>query len=247
MSILSTALLITGYKEPPTGTISTSSPLTSVAARIASNIFNIIGTYKLQLNPDQISFSIGDMGKGEGDADVNASLLTSKAPAFVKKSLSFSFIIDNTGAVPQSPDGTLFGTLTIAQSIAKLEGLTVKPHSSTHRPPFVWIMWGMGNISIFGTVTSFNYEYTFFDAFGIPLRAKVSMTVENFDNSENSLFQSPDITKMPIVKEGDNIVKLSEEYYDSKDYYIKLAKINNLSSLRDLKNGSQIEIPPIKK
>ena len=67
------------------------------------------------------------------------------------------------------------------------------------------------------------------------------------NNSENSLFQSPDITKMPIVKEGDNIVKLSEEYYDSKDYYIKLAKINNLSSLRDLKNGSQIEIPPIKK
>ena len=51
---------------------------------------------------------------------------------------------------------------------------------------------------------------------------------------------------MPIVKDGDNIVKLSEEYYDNKKYYIKLAEFNNLSSLRNLKHGSQLEVPPIK-
>ena len=51
---------------------------------------------------------------------------------------------------------------------------------------------------------------------------------------------------MPTVKEGDSIVKLSEKYYDDKKYYIKLAEFNNLSSLRSIKEGSQIEVPPLK-
>jgi hypothetical protein len=241
--MLSKSLVIVGYKEPPTGTVTT---MADVASRIASNIINLIGTYTLQLNPDQISFTTDITKQGDDDSDINASILTSKAPPFLKKTLGFDFIIDNTGAVPQTPDGTL-GTLTLAQSIALLEKVTITPHASTHRPPFVWVMWGMGNISIFGIVKSFKYDYTFFDAFGIPLRAKVAISIDSVDNSQNSLFQSPDITKMPVVKDGDNIVKLSEGYYDNKKYYLKLAEFNNLSSIRALKKGSQIEVPPLRK
>jgi hypothetical protein len=39
---------------------------------------------------------------------------------------------------------------------------------------------------------------------------------------------------------------LSEKYYNDKKYYLQLAEFNNLSSLRNLKLGTQIEIPPMK-
>ena len=80
----------------------------------------------------------------------------------------------------------------------------------------------------------------------MPLRATVTMSVKDHDSEGKHLFQSPDITKMPMVKDGDTIVKLSEEYYDSKKYYIKLAEFNNLSSIRNLKHGSLLEVPPIR-
>ncbi|CAN0410807.1 unnamed protein product [Scytosiphon promiscuus] len=133
----------------------------------------------------------------------------------------------------------------IAQSIKSLEELTVEPVASTHRPPYVRVSWGLGAISIYGVVSSFKYDYTFFDGYGIPLRAKVTISVKDFDSDGASLFQSPDITKMPTVKDGDNIVRLSEEYYDDKKYYVKLAEFNGMSSLRNLKNGSLLEVPPL--
>ena len=52
---------------------------------------------------------------------------------------------------------------------------------------------------------------------------------------------------MPVIKDKDNIVKLSTDSYDDKKYYIRIAEINNLPSLRELKKGSSIVLPPIKK
>jgi hypothetical protein len=52
---------------------------------------------------------------------------------------------------------------------------------------------------------------------------------------------------MPVIKDKDNIIKLSEDSYDDKKYYIRIAEINNLASLRDLKKGSSIFLPPIEK
>jgi|AntAceMinimDraft_1070359.scaffolds.fasta_scaffold13968_5 hypothetical protein len=228
MSVFASPLSITGYKYP------------------TFSIFGYIGTYYLQLNPADISITVGqnEEERTEG-ADALGSAVTSKAPVHLQRTLDFSFILDNTGAVPYAPDGMNFFFGNIAQSIKSLEKLTVEPVSSTHRPPYVRVSWGLGAVSIYGSVSSFKYDYTFFDGYGIPLRAKVTMSVQDFDSDGASLFQSPDITKMPTVKDGDNIVRLSEEYYDDKKYYVKLAEFNGLSSLRNLKNGSLIQVPPL--
>lgn len=226
MSIFTSSLKITGYKYPTYGKI---------------------GSYRLQLNPSELSINVGQKEEErKEDSLAEGTAITSKAPIFLQRTLSLSFTLDNTGAVPNEPSGMgmFFGTL--ADSIKSLEKLTVEPVASTHRPPFVRVSWGLGDISIFGICKSFKYDYTFFDSLGVPLRAKVSMEVQDFDTDGSPLFQSPDITKMPTVKEGDSIVKLSEEFYDDKKYYIKLAEFNNLSSLRSLKEGSQIEVPPLK-
>ena len=229
MSLLSTSLTITGYKYS------------------SFSVFGMIGSYQLQLNPSQLSVGVGPEKKDKKkDTDAFGNAISSKAPIFLERNLDLSFTIDNTGAIPHEPDGMGFFFGTLADSIQSLQDITVKPVVSTHKPPFVRVSWGLGDISFYGLVNSFKYDYTFFDAYGIPLRAVVTMQLTDYDRKSATLLQSPDITKMPVIKKGDTIVKLSEEYYDDKKHYIKLAEFNNLSSIRNLKYGTHLEVPPIK-
>jgi hypothetical protein len=199
-----------------------------------------IGSFILQLNPAELSFSVGQKeGKSKEDKAVDGSILKSAAPSWIQESLKLSFTIDDTGVVPRKIEEA-----SIVESIKKLKKITVVPDPEIHRPPFVKVSWG-GGVSIKGTVTNFSYVYTFFDSQGVPLRANITMDIMEYSDNQQ-LFQSPDITKMPIVKGGDTIVKLSEKYYNDKKYYLQLAEFNNLSSLRNLKLGTQIEIPPMK-
>ena len=62
-----------------------------------------------------------------------------------------------------------------------------------------------------------------------------------------SYFMSPDITRIPKVKESDNLIDFCEKYYNDKNFYLKVAEHNNLPSFRKLKTGSNLEFPPIKK
>jgi nucleoid-associated protein YgaU len=212
------------------------------------SILGLLGNYSLQLNPTDISFEVGrSEQENKQEQDAEGSTLTSRSMTFVNRKVQFKFTIDNTGAVPNPPDGVeISDNGSISASIEKLEKLTVIPVSSTHRPPFVRVSWGLGKIAVFGTVQGFSYKYTYFNALGMPLRAEVSMTVNEVELDGKTQFQSPDITKVSTVKDGDSLVSISEDYYDDKKYYLKLAEVNNLSSFRRLKKGSSIEVPPIK-
>tara|TARA_B110000967_G_C18854735_1_gene546557 strand:+ start:830 stop:1507 length:678 start_codon:yes stop_codon:yes gene_type:complete len=221
-------LTINGYKKP--------------------SFISKIGSYKLQLNPTEISIGVGNVENTDEDTDTDAigSVIGSKAPIFRQRTLDLSFTIDNTGAVPNKPDGMGFlGLGNLVDSMKSFEKVAIDEVATEHRPPFVRISWG-SNFSFSGIVSSYKYNYTFFNSSGTPLRAVVTLQIKDFDQNDTSLFQSPDITKMPVIKDGDTIVKFCEEYYDDKKYYIKLAEFNNLNSVRSLKNGSQLEIPPIK-
>ena len=65
--------------------------------------------------------------------------------------------------------------------------------------------------------------------------------------ADTATWRSPDITRIPTVTQGDSIAQLCEEYYQNRNYYIQIAKLNNLPTFRRLKEGQSIEFPPIKK
>ena len=219
-------LIITGYKK--------------------ADFLSKIGSYKLQLNPTEISIGVGDPKIKKVEKDAEGKTITSITPLYRQRTLDLNFTIDNTGAIPNKPNGMGSSySANLVDSIKSLEEIAIDDVVSEHRPPFVRLSWGT-KFTFSGTVSSYKYNYTFFNAYGTPLRAVVTMQIKDFDKNDASLFQSPDITKMPVIKDGDTIVKLCEEYYDDKKYYIKLAEFNSLSSFRNLKHGGQLEIPPIK-
>ena len=200
-------------------------------------------SYELQVPPDKFDISIGKE-RIPPKFDAEGNVLVKGAPGKEKKKWSISFLVDNTGIFPNQPTRVPATGLSIAPNIELLEALSCEKHDESHKKLFVKAVWDRAEI--LGTVTSISYSYTFFDSSAQPLRAKVSMEItEGPQESDNLL--SPDLSRMPSVKDGDSLVKYCEEYYKDKNFYLKIAEINNLSSFRVLQSAKRILFPPIKK
>ncbi len=225
---------ITGYEEM--ADIKTNSK--AFLMPLASSAF-----YELQVPPDKFDISIGkEQIPPQKDAEGN--VLVKGAPGKEKKKWNFSFIVDNTGIFPNLPTRVLASGLTITTNIELLEAIAAEPNDESHKKLFVKAAWGASSIE--GTVTTLNYSYTFYDSNANPIRAKVSMEITE-GAEESNTFLSPDLSRMPSVKDGDSLVKYCEEYYKEKNFYLKIAEINNLSSFRSLQPAKRILFPPIKK
>ena len=202
-----------------------------------------LGEYIMQLNPIDISVVRTVEAPAESSSS-DGSSATAQTETFRPAKYTFKFTLDDTGAISLN----LPNSSGVADSISMLEQLTVVPNDETHQNPYVYLYWGNTfQDSYFGQVTALKYDYNFFNISGNPLRAIVTLTITEVNAIIDRTFQSPDITKMPVIKDKDNIVKLSIDSYDYKKYYIRIAEINNLSSIRDLKKGSSVLLPPIKK
>jgi hypothetical protein len=230
-------LKLTAYEKFEDGTAS--SPLSG-------------GLYTLQMNPEQIDLGF-DLNKvmqeDEEPASAAGMPVNDKNKAYNRQKISLNFIVDNTGAVPNFPDG--LGSIEVGQSIKDsidlLTKVTIKPTRASHRPPFVELEWGM--LHLIGKVDVFSIKYTLFNSTGDPVRALISLSlVEEVDENVISReFQSPDITRIITVKEGDSLIALCASFYDDPKYYLSVAAYNNLPSFRNLKIGSTLEFPPLKK
>ena len=207
------------------------------------------GFYQAQVNPEGLEISfVGMPGEDDEPASAAGMPVSEKNSPYNKRTIGISFTIDNTGAIPSAPyKVTGNAGDSIKDSIDQLLKVTVKPTKATHRPPFVKLQWG--KFILVGKVFGLSVNYTFFNVLGDPVRAVVSFSlVEEVDEKVISReFQSPDITRIVTVKDGDHLISLCDAFYDDPKYYIQVASYNNLPSFRGLKIGSKIEFPPLEK
>ena len=208
-----------------------------------NNFTKPINDYNLQVPPDQFDIKFGKVYEAPGK-NIEGDKLVKGTPGKEVRKWNFSFIIDNTGVLPKLPSGCTKPGSSIFNSISRLNSVTVNENEESHTKPFVQAIWG--GLKIEGNVTSLSYKYTFFSAKGEPVRAMVSVEISEIPK-DNPNLRSPDISRMPTVKDGDNLVKFCEDFYKDKNFYLKIAELNNLSSFRVLEKGKRIEFPPIKK
>jgi nucleoid-associated protein YgaU len=95
-----------------------------------------------------------------------------------------------------------------------------------------------------------NITFKLFKPDGTPLRAVAKAKFKGFveDNlriaKENN--NSPDLTHVRIVKEGDTLPLMTFRIYGDSEYYLEIAKVNKLPNFRKLKAGQKIIFPPIR-
>lgn len=123
-----------------------------------------------------------------------------------------------------------------------------KDPSEVHRPLYMMIVWG--TFLMTGVLEKASVTYTMFDPNGIPIRAKMNITVaESFDAAlanRGKKLASPDLSKAILVKEGDTLPDLCFQEYGDPSFYMKIATVNKLKNFRKLVPGTELLFPPIK-
>jgi hypothetical protein len=229
--------------------------------------------FELQVNPSEIQFSFG-IGYGESpSSDSTVGMKSSKETAiggnaspqvftgYKVPDLSVDTIIDATGVLKAPPGVTLEvgGEPSVQPYIELIKKVMYSWQSEEHGPAFLKVSWG----KVFPTNSSdssspdgifrcqledLSIKYTLFSAAGNPVRAELTF---KFCGVEDALKAaqgySPDLSHIIDIKFGDNLPKLCKEIYGSPEYFLQIARINNLPSIYAIEPGMKLIFPPLEK
>lgn len=200
---------------------------------------NKVGSYDAMINPDKLTLNRTiEYNTQQAPDKSEPSIKYKHTPA---SNLSFDLVLDCTGVVDSE-------RMDLADEVNQLLELIYDYKSDIHRPSFVMLQWGLGE-PFKGVLTQFNTNYTLFNPDGMPLRATISLAFSSYLDAktiakeENS--NSPDLTHMVTVKAGDTLPELSQQIYQSPDYYVQVAQFNGLNKFRNIQPGQQLSFPPL--
>jgi len=156
--------------------------------------------------------------------------------------ISFDIVLDGTGVVDVA------GVPDVKTQVQQLSDIVYKYDGDKHETNIVRLLWG--SLIFFGRLDSMSIEYTLFKPSGEPLRAKVKLAFSSFLSKEEEALQanrsSPDLSHYVEVQAGDTLPLLCYRIYKDSTYYLEVARVNNLTSFRDLRPGTRLHFPPLR-
>lgn len=190
-------------------------------------------------NPESFSISetvVYDQPCTNGVQGEGAKFIKSRARSF-----SLEFVLDGTGThAPKIP---------LLVQIALFREATTLMNGLIHKPNYLIVQWG--TFICMCQMKSSDIQYTLFDQTGIPLRARVKASFEEFTNDTLiqvlGMLSSPDLTHVHTVVDGEILTSIIYQTYKDNRYYLQVAKVNKLKNFRKLKAGSLLNLPPISK
>jgi nucleoid-associated protein YgaU len=163
-------------------------------------------------------------------------------------------------------DSTEHGTGTSAHSVTeqtdKFYGL-VKIDPQTHAPPVCSFIWGTAfpgdslptmyqnqrRSEFKGLVTKVKQDFALFSPNGTPLRATLTLTMDEYrplhDQLQQLNLQSADHTRSHVVEDGDTLPLVSWEYLQKPAQWRAVADANDVDDPRRISVGSTYVIPPV--
>ncbi|MCG8573696.1 MAG: LysM peptidoglycan-binding domain-containing protein [Flavobacteriales bacterium] len=170
------------------------------------------------------------------------------------KTVSVDLFFDGTSASPSNLIGTGvdIGLLTPGLNAVDLQiqaflKLGYGIDSDEHQPFYMMLVWG--TFVMTGVLKTANVTYSMFDNAGRPLRAKMSISVDEY--VELDLWKkilkkkSSDVSKSITVVAGDTLPLLCFRQYGDSSLYPKIAEVNGLTNYRNLKPGMELLFPPL--
>jgi len=202
------------------------------------------GEFNTLLNPEtyQVRYQISQN-------DQQAQGTSAAAPRFSKtlpEDLQLDFIFDRSGVIKGYED--LLGEGIIGD-VDKFKRIVLDYNGDQHKPNYLIISWG--SLLFKGSLKDMDITYKLFKPDGTPIRATIHATFKGFIEDslrvarENN--NSPDLTHIRMVNEGDTLPLMTFRIYGNSKFYLEVAKANKLVNFRKLVPGQQIFFPPIEK
>jgi len=195
--------------------------------------------YTVMINPESLKWDRSvEYNEKQAPDSSSPSQKYKSTPA---EKLNFDIIIDCVGIVDSKRTD-------MNAEIELLESVVYSYNGDIHRPNFVKVQWGK-NIVFKGVLKSFDTTYTLFKPDGSPLRAKVSLGFTEYISpdqvAKEDKEESPDVTHLIAVQEGDNLPGLCQKVWNDNSFYIQVAEYNQLNKFRNLEGVENLLFPPI--
>ena len=175
--------------------------------------------------------------KGQTFAEIAIPGLSSPPLQWVKggcETLTFEALVDTTHTLENVDDAY----------VDQLRGL-LDPNPKLHAPPVVAFVWG--RLRFTGVLDGLDIAYQLFDERGVPLRAKLSITLKEYRPVAIQVWQdrksSPDVEKSYLVRRGDTLTGIAAAVYKDPARWRELALANRITDPRLLRPGQRLLLP----
>jgi LysM repeat protein len=200
--------------------------------------------FTVMLNPT--SFNDSSTISYNKDKSFGQAAQTPRFGAVGPKKISFEIMLDGTGVFYNALSAAF--AKSVKDQITELKDLVYLYDGSKHSPNVVQLLWG--SFLFYGCLENMKESYVLFKSSGEPLRANINLTFTEYKTpqevSNEANLSSPDLTHIVKVVEGDTLMLLCNRFYKDSSYYPEVARINGLTSFRNLKPGMKIKFPPLK-
>jgi nucleoid-associated protein YgaU len=120
-------------------------------------------------------------------------------------------------------------------------------NSETHAPPPLLFVWGS---LIFPCVLeSVTQTFDFFNALGMPLRARLNVTLKEHETLEDILgsnqLLSADRTKQWLFKKGDTLQRIAAQEYGDPNKWRPIAEANIIDNPLTIAVGRALKVPAL--
>ena len=120
-------------------------------------------------------------------------------------------------------------------------------NAKTHAPPKLMFIWGT---LIFPCVLeSVTQQFDYFNSIGMPLRAKLTVSLKGEDLLEDLLssipLESADRTKGVVAKSGDTLQGIAEQEYEDPRQWRLIAEASGIDNPLTIKPGRALTVPPL--
>jgi hypothetical protein len=131
--------------------------------------------------------------------------------------------------------------------VNKLRDL-MRLNAELHAPPIVAFSW---DTQVFkGVLESLNIAYVLFSPDGIPLRAKLSVTLKEYRPAavqfRESPTLSPDFDKSFVVRRGDTLSGIAAQVYRDPARWRDIARANGIVDPRRIRPGDALRLPSLR-
>ncbi len=117
--------------------------------------------------------------------------------------------------------------------------------SSTHAPPVLLFTWG--SLTFTCVLARANQKFQMFSSTGVPVRARVQVTFNEFRNIELEAKeikrQTADYTKRRVVGQGETLSAIAADVYDDPSLWRPLAVANEIDDPRTPAAGLELVVP----
>ncbi len=202
------------------------------------------GEFNTLMNPENYRIRY-EISQNQNQAQGTSSAAT-RFNKTLPEDLQLDFVFDRSGVIKGFADENGVG---IIDDIEKFKKIVLDYNGNQHKPNYLVISWG--SLLFKGSLKDMEITYKLFKPDGTPIRANIHATFKGFieDNlrvaRENN--NSPDLTHIRVVGEGDTLPLMTFRIYGDSKYYLEVAKANKLVNFRKLTPGQQILFPPIEK